>query len=465
MSKRRQFDRYKIVFKGNVRNMSPLIIGGGGDEQTDSDVLKDKKGYPFIPGTSFAGVIRHHFEKYYSEFVQIEKYFGYSKGEEGEGSKIIFSDLISENDADIQIRNGIRIDNATGIVEDRGKFDFEVIEPDAKFAFRIEIGGNDKNELMRFIATIKKDIKEKRIAFGAKTNLGFGKIELVDKDSNISLYDLENKNDILKWLKKSDNKIEENLSKPYKYKYDSFRIEFDFVIKDSFIVRHYSNDPSVSDSVHIKSCGKNIIPGTSIKGAIRARAEKILNTLKINDRYELFDFLFGNSSKNNKVNSKKYNGSIPSRIKINEVIIKQNVEASIQQRIKTDRFTGGTINGALFDSMPVFANDYINTNKLIMELKNPIDSEIGLVLLILKDLWTEDLAIGGEKSVGRGVLMGKRVVILYKDMNVVIDDINSVFAKDKNKLQKYVDALNNADFTEYLSKMKSIYYNEEAINE
>jgi len=97
-------------------------------------------------------------------------------------------------------------------------------------------------------------------------------------------------------------------------------------------------------------------------------------------------------------------------------------------------------------------------------LKNPIDAEVGLLLLILKDLWTEDLPIGGEKNVGRGLLKGKRLVISYKDLNVVINDINSISDEAKNKLQRYVDILNNADFGNHLNKMRTIYCIKEAAN-
>ncbi|MGQ9815302.1 MAG: hypothetical protein ACUVR3_09155, partial [Candidatus Roseilinea sp.] len=38
-------------------------------------------------------------------------------------------------------------------------------------------------------------------------------------------------------------------------------------------------------------------------------------------------------------------------------------------------------------------------------------SEIGLLLLLLKDLWTGDLPLGGESSVGRGRLKGVQAVI------------------------------------------------------
>ncbi len=468
-----KFDRYKVVFNGIIQNKSPLIIGGGGDEETDSDILKDKNGKPFIPGTSIAGILRHHLHKHYKEFRNdsksdlesdlLKSYFGYSKGDNGSGSKIIFSDLyLIKNSAGISIRDGIRIDYKTGIVEDKGKFDFEIVEPGGEFDFNIEIGGNDKDALLKLISTLKRDMQSEIITIGAKTNLGFGKIKL--KEDNISFYDLKDKHDILNWIKKEDNKFDVKLPEPYEYQSDSFKIEFDFVIKDSLIVKHYSSNPSGSDSSNIKSKGKNIIPGTSIKGAIRARACRILNTLQIKGRNELFDFLFGNSSNNDKVNNKEYDGSIPSRIKINEVVINQNVEDSIQQRIKIDRFTGGTINGALFDSTPIFAKDCDVTNKLILELMNPVGAEIGLILLVLKDLWTEDLPIGGEKNVGRGIIKGKRALISYQNWSISINDINSLSTENRNKLQGYVDDFNSAEFESHLKVMKSRYDLKEVAN-
>ncbi len=461
-----KFDRYKIVLNGIISNISPLLIGGGGDEETDSDILRDENGKPFVPGTSIAGILRHHLHKHYkgfrsndtnnSELTLLESYFGSANPDNGNDSKIIFSDLVLANDVHIQIRDGIRIDNKTGITSDKAKFDYEVIEPGAEFKFRIEIGGNDKGKLLGLISILKEDIRREKITIGAKTNLGFGRIAL--KDSSLSFYDLKDKDDIVKWIKKEGNPFVNNSLKQYEYQSDSFRMEFDFVIKNSLIVRHYSDDAAASDSSHITSSGKNIIPGTSIKGAIRARAERILNTLGMTNGDELFNFLFGNSLKNYEHNDKKYDASIPSRVRINEVVIKQNVLSGIQQRIKIDRFTGGTIDGALFDSMPVFSKDDKNVNKLILEMDNPIDAEIGLLLLILKDLWTGDLPIGGEKNIGRGVLKGKRVKISHKDFNMETDDIDSIPASAREILQGYVHALNSPDFDGFLSEMRTVYY-------
>jgi hypothetical protein len=43
---------------------------------------------------------------------------------------------------------------------------------------------------------------------------------------------------------------------------------------------------------------------------------------------------------------------------------------------------------------------------LELEIRQPSEAEIGLLLLLLKDLWTSDLPVGGGSSIGRGRLQG-----------------------------------------------------------
>jgi len=76
-------------------------------------------------------------------------------------------------------------------------------------------------------------------------------------------------------------------------------------------------------------------------------------------------------------------------------------------RIKIDRFTGGTIKTALFNTMPLWSNNEQNKSVTInMDVIKYNPWEAGLMLQVLKDLWCEDLPIGGEKNVGRGILKG-----------------------------------------------------------
>src|SRR5262249_55381721 len=75
-------------------------------------------------------------------------------------------------------------------------------------------------------------------------------------------------------------------------------------------------------------------------------------------------------------------------------------------RIRADRFTGGVVDGALFEEEP----NYRGRARLRLELRQPGPGELGLVLLVLKDLLLGDLPLGGAGSVGRGVVSGRAEV-------------------------------------------------------
>ena len=123
--------------------------------------------------------------------------------------------------------------------------------------------------------------------------------------------------------------------------------------------------------------------------------------------------------------------------------------AELQTRIKIDRFTGGTIESALFETMPLF-NQYNpesdNPSEKVRNVRITITDyepyEAGLMLLILKDLWTGDLAVGGEKGVGRGTFKGFRAEIEWNGKNVTIDKNLSVTPPEsKPELENFVKEL------------------------
>src|SRR5579875_3591029 len=58
-----------------------------------------------------------------------------------------------------------------------------------------------------------------------------------------------------------------------------------------------------------------------------------------------------------------------------------------------------------------FRRHYLMRNRGL-ELRNPQDGEIGFVLLLIKDLLTGDLPVGGTASVGRGAFTGRATLRL-----------------------------------------------------
>ena len=64
------------------------------------------------------------------------------------------------------------------------------------------------------------------------------------------------------------------------------------------------------------------------------------------------------------------------------------------------------------------------------------------MLLVMKDLWLGDLAIGGNKAIGKGVLKGKKCTIQYAGESFLIQDDGDFHVSDNiDKLEAYVQKL------------------------
>ena len=218
---------------------------------------------------------------------------------------------------------------------------------------------------------------------------------------------------------------------------NTFCIEARFAVKNSIIIKSYSEEVNMPDATSIQSNGKYVLPGTSVKGAIRHRALKILKTLDIDNAETRINELFGIAGK--KINSRK------GRILIEEREIKK-LEPEIQNRIKIDRFTSGTIKTALFNSMPLWSTDQsAESITIIIKIRDYKEWEVGLMLQVLKDLWSEDLPIGGEKNVGRGVLKGicARIKWEGKDLTIKQGEKGLIFSDDSraNELVQLAETL------------------------
>ena len=53
----------KVYYQLKMIQKSPLRVGNGDAEVTDSDLMLDGRGFPFIPGSSIAGVLREQYGK------------------------------------------------------------------------------------------------------------------------------------------------------------------------------------------------------------------------------------------------------------------------------------------------------------------------------------------------------------------------------------------------------------------
>jgi hypothetical protein len=135
-------------------------------------------------------------------------------------------------------------------------------------------------------------------------------------------------------------------------------------------------------------------------------------------------------------------------------INKNTVHHERQPRIKIDRFTGGVIGGALFETEPIWHKEEKIKVKIQVKKQKDRDSfwGVGLMLLVLKDLWNADLPVGGEKSIGRGLLVGRRARIRVdgREFEIEENEKGTLDIKgDRDIMEKYV-----SKFLEHVGRQK-----------
>ena len=434
----RQYQRHiikRIIVRGTLMLYTPTCLSSGdSDDLIDlmlvRDSLEDKA---LLTGASIAGALRNYVREYggYNALDE-SQLFGCQRDErDGEQSPLIVYDSISSDHLKAELRDGVKIKSTTGTAEKGAKYDLELLEAGTKFnlCFELLIDGEDKNEniLIGELAIALSGLEKGEISLGMKKRRGFGRCKV--HNWQVWNFNLEDTSDRMAWLTLDhswltdppcskppavDASIVEAMKKAglqvaedWEDKRDRFLIHAQFQLVGSLLIRSGQDSTGrAPDVVHLKSHRPDqsdsvpVLSGTSLAGILRHRAERIVNTLGGSSTLvkELFGFVEGKEAKS-------------SRLVVHEKVIEKAIDL-VQNRIAIDRFTGGAYHGALFEEQPIFGG-HETLVTIELELRKPEGYEIGLLLLLLKDLWTRDLPVGGESSIGRGRLKGIKANLIH----------------------------------------------------
>ncbi|MEG4304128.1 RAMP superfamily CRISPR-associated protein [Microcoleus sp. D3_18a_C4] len=461
LTRKQRYIIKRIIVRGTLALDTPTCLGSGDAESpTDLPLLRDSiSDRALLTGSSIAGALRNYLRERehgymaseYADDLATLLFGGMRSDYDGNQSPLIVDDAISNKPIKTELRDGVKINSATGTAADKAKYDLELLQAETEFALSFELlieKTEDEARLVKALAIAlaglepKKDpsvsecenvSKSGEICLGMKKRRGFGRCQV--KEWQVWNFNLEDAGDRMAWLTLDhswltdppcskppavDASIVEAMKKAglgvaedWKDKRDRFLIHATFKLAGSLLIRSGQDSTGrAPDVVHLKSHRHNetnpvsVLSGTSLAGVLRHRAERIINTLE--KPTSIIDEVFGPDFSKDKSKQAK-----ASRLVVHEKVIKDATEL-VQNRIAIDRFTGGAYHGALFEEQPIFGGDETIVT-IELELRNPYNHEIGLLLLLLKDLWTSDLPVGGESSIGRGRLQGKNATLnLYK---------------------------------------------------
>ena len=474
----------RIFITGCLVLDTPAHFGNGdSDGLTDISLLRDSlTGQPLLTGSSIAGALRtdvHEREKGYGVqeskdgISQAEQLFGYVSDEQTEPVEVTVESWLMVDDAlgnfaskPIEIRDGVQIRRKTRTAEDQFKYDIELLAAGTQFRLHFELWLEEskEEERLRWLAAALHNFEAGNIRLGMRKRRGFGKCHVVGWQ--VRQFDMGEPQGIVDWLK---YRIPDKCDSHDKYQPDiltllsvklpdvdnreAFTLQATFRLQHSLLIRADIADGDSPDMLHLRNAdGEPILSGTSVAGAIRARAYRIANTLKGEAKAkELLNNMFGLrlTQKEKRTREREERQPIGSRITIDETKIQHPLQDWVQSRVKIDRFTGGAYPQALFSQQPIFAGSedptlvQINLHHRNNRTTN-FEAEVGLLLLVLKDLWTGDLPLGGESSIGRGRLRGQTACLQMGGKKWVFEEIDGRlhFTEGQSKeLEKYIIAL------------------------
>lgn len=443
--------KYRNIAHIVIEAITPIAVGSGDkDFITDAPVLKDVNGLPYLPGTSIAGVVRHAIGD-----SEAKSFFGYNDSKNPEnsiGSNIIFSNaLMIGNDgnvvegiADVDFNDSFykhfkalpirqhNTINAKGTVKNAGKFDEQVVYKGCRFCFEIEMLSKKENDgdFNRVLGALNAD----GMRLGGGTRSGFGEFNIVSVQK-VEL-DLSNEKDLKDYVSKSSSLNDKafwstinSVAIPKNENLQTIKYELQLQPDDFFlfgsgfgsedadmtpvresVITWNGNLPKFEDEYVL-------IPATSVKGAISHRVAFHYNRLEevfadtiskeeydkyVGDNNVAVRALFGASGENNG------NKQIRGNVMLSDVLLKKdNFKEKVLNHVSIDRFTGGAIDGALFQEEVLYGAKQEFSLVFLVESQEYKTHVIEAFEAALKDITTGMLPLGGGVNRGHGSFNGK----------------------------------------------------------
>ncbi|MBE3606712.1 hypothetical protein CCAL13119_07115 [Campylobacter sp. RM13119] len=416
-----------------IEAQTPLKVGGGKSGLLyDAPVQKDFNSLPMVLGTSLAGILRAALENNSDDKAFVAEIFGTkdeSRPENQKGSKLAISnallvgkdDMVYEklleqkdsflsNFSDLPIREHTAI-TAMGVAKDASKFDEEIVFKGTRFKFSLELDGSE-SEFRQVLNLLGLPT----LRLGGGGSKGFGKLKIVEiKYAHLGLDEYSSS--------LNDNAISQKFELSTQTSNEFIKYELRITPENFFMFGSGFGDEDadmtpVFESVIDYDSGdiankQILIPASSIKGALSHRTAFYYNKAMLDESKEHKNVgeqntavreIFG-FKKDKNINGKK------GRVLISDCFKSYNKqgEKSITKtfdHVAIDRFTGGAIDGALFQEKTIGLREEFCI-EIYLNSKDLSDTKsLDAFENALRDVATYRLPLGGATTKGHGFFSG-----------------------------------------------------------
>ena len=391
---------------------TPLKVGSAdSDFLKDSPIQRDWNGLPMILGTSIAGVLRKDFKGNDDEIFGKE-----------DGSKVIFSNALLL-DEKREVNEGLLIEKSSflklfdnlplrehtaitdkGVAKEHSKFDEEVVYKGSQFKFSIEML-EDKNAFDSLLELLQSP----SFRLGGGSTKGFGKFKILE----ITTTTIKSPQQLVDYSSSLNSQLTEKVAlsttKSQTHTQYTLNITPDdfFMFGSGFGDEDSDQTPVYERLIDYDKRGLSdkhiLMPASSIKGALAHRT-----TYHYNLQNELY---IGNLEAKNAIaelfgEAKKSDEELGNRGKVlfSDAYKTNSDTTKVFEHVAIDRFTGGGINGALFQEKTIAQKDEWEIEILV---ENSVEEVfIRAFEKSLDDVCSGMLSLGGMTTKGHGVFSG-----------------------------------------------------------
>jgi CRISPR/Cas system CSM-associated protein Csm3 (group 7 of RAMP superfamily) len=416
------------VGSGDVGDITSRVKDA--EEGSYRRVTLDHEGKPFIPASTLRGWLRAYARSIGSAGNQQLKIFevngfGYSNDIGRKAGRIRVQDATLRSTVsssaypkswDAQsvthLHHGIALDSRTGVVEDHKLFHYEVIPTGSQFTFCIEMDRCETEEFPLLLGLLAGWDGSQTAAIGGDSGTGQGRLQWeLEKVETLTA------DSIQAWLAgEQDSGWQKMTSIPAASILSAYTLKLRFgldtlgglLVNDPDWVQEKQHDDDHSPKqVYSRLLdGKARVPGRTLRGLIRARAQRILATLlhqqgmaaevASQQAKTLLEPFFGGEQK-------------AACLFLSDALPVKQHTPSLRPSIAVDRFVGGVKggskgadDGALWAAEVVEQVEWQGDAQLDISRLPKDDWWKGLLLFVVRDALEGDLAIGSGKSKGLG---------------------------------------------------------------
>lgn len=286
--------RHRWVLTGMLVAQSAVHVGGIGEgPATSLGTARDGQDRPLLPGTSLAGAIRAALG---ALDPAEERLWGRISGRlprggddgTGEASWVWVADATAPADTVPEVRESVSIDRIHGVAARGHLFTREVLPIGTRFSFQLRVddpepAGHDgpPSAAERLVRRIADLLRGPSFTLGAATTRGLGRVRL--DEAGLHRYCLHDRAGMIATLRGTGTEI--TLSEPDTGAFPArlLRVRVPWRPHGPLMVQ-LAVEGEVVDAVPLTArtpdAVRLLLPGSSIKGALRSHAERIVRTAR-----------------------------------------------------------------------------------------------------------------------------------------------------------------------------------------